>query len=169
MEHKDLRRARTAATNIIPTTTGAARAVGKVLPVLPAGLAPALGPLVEVIADLTDRIRRMTVDLTRNKGVKGIGDAALDLGVPIRVVYLSNAEQYWKTYPEQFRDNMLALPFSMVGALGGDPDRANKSEKWRFHPSGTLRMASASGIQVSVTRLSFRPRSAASCSGVRCR
>ncbi|MFP4510585.1 MAG: type I glyceraldehyde-3-phosphate dehydrogenase [Spirochaetota bacterium] len=30
--HKDLRRARTAAASIIPTTTGAARAVGKVLP-----------------------------------------------------------------------------------------------------------------------------------------
>ena len=32
LEHKDLRRARSAAVNIIPTTTGAARAVGKVLP-----------------------------------------------------------------------------------------------------------------------------------------
>ncbi len=32
--HKDLRRARTAAASIIPTTTGAARAVGKVLPAL---------------------------------------------------------------------------------------------------------------------------------------
>jgi glyceraldehyde 3-phosphate dehydrogenase len=32
--HKDLRRARSAAVNIIPTTTGAARAVGKVLPAL---------------------------------------------------------------------------------------------------------------------------------------
>ena len=32
MVHKDLRRARAAALNIIPTTTGAARAVGKVLP-----------------------------------------------------------------------------------------------------------------------------------------
>ena len=32
--HKDLRRSRAAATNIIPTTTGAARAVGKVLPQL---------------------------------------------------------------------------------------------------------------------------------------
>jgi hypothetical protein len=30
--HKDLRRSRAAAENIIPTTTGAARAVGKVLP-----------------------------------------------------------------------------------------------------------------------------------------
>lgn len=32
--HKDLRRARNAATNIIPTTTGAAKAVGKVMPQL---------------------------------------------------------------------------------------------------------------------------------------
>jgi len=34
MVHKDLRRARTAGVNIIPTTTGGARAVGKVLPAL---------------------------------------------------------------------------------------------------------------------------------------
>jgi glyceraldehyde 3-phosphate dehydrogenase len=34
MIHKDLRRARAAAANIIPTTTGAARAVGKVIPAL---------------------------------------------------------------------------------------------------------------------------------------
>ena len=34
MIHKDLRRARAAAANIIPTTTGAARAVGKIIPAL---------------------------------------------------------------------------------------------------------------------------------------
>jgi glyceraldehyde 3-phosphate dehydrogenase len=34
MVHKDMRRARSGATNIIPTTTGAARAVGKVIPAL---------------------------------------------------------------------------------------------------------------------------------------
>ena len=34
LPHKDLRRARAAATNIIPTTTGAARTVGKVIPEL---------------------------------------------------------------------------------------------------------------------------------------
>jgi glyceraldehyde 3-phosphate dehydrogenase len=34
MPHKDLRRARSAGVNIIPTTTGAARAVGKVMPEL---------------------------------------------------------------------------------------------------------------------------------------
>jgi glyceraldehyde 3-phosphate dehydrogenase len=34
MQHKDLRRARSAAFNMIPTTTGAAKAVGLALPVL---------------------------------------------------------------------------------------------------------------------------------------
>ncbi|MEQ1893389.1 MAG: type I glyceraldehyde-3-phosphate dehydrogenase [Planctomycetota bacterium] len=34
LPHKDLRRARAAAVNIIPSTTGAARAVGKILPML---------------------------------------------------------------------------------------------------------------------------------------
>ena len=34
LAHKDLRRARTASVNVIPTTTGAARAVGKVIPAL---------------------------------------------------------------------------------------------------------------------------------------
>ena len=34
LPHKDLRRARAAAANIIPSTTGAARAVGKILPML---------------------------------------------------------------------------------------------------------------------------------------
>ena len=34
LPHKDLRRARAAAVNIIPTTTGAARAVGEVIPAL---------------------------------------------------------------------------------------------------------------------------------------
>ena len=34
MPHKDLRRARAAALNLIPTTTGAAKAVGLVLPEL---------------------------------------------------------------------------------------------------------------------------------------
>ena len=32
--HKDLRRARSAATNVVPTTTGAARATGEVIPAL---------------------------------------------------------------------------------------------------------------------------------------
>jgi glyceraldehyde 3-phosphate dehydrogenase len=59
--HKDLRRSRAAAENIIPTTTGAARAVGKVLPKL-AGRLDGMAIRVPVpdgsVVDLTCRVRR---------------------------------------------------------------------------------------------------------------
>ncbi|MBZ5637477.1 MAG: type I glyceraldehyde-3-phosphate dehydrogenase [Acidobacteriia bacterium] len=58
--HSDLRRSRAAAENIIPTTTGAARAVGKVLPVLKGkldGIAMRVpvpdGSTVDLVAELT--------------------------------------------------------------------------------------------------------------------
>jgi glyceraldehyde 3-phosphate dehydrogenase len=61
--HKDLRRARSAAVNMIPTSTGAARAVGKVLPALKGRLD---GSAIRVpvpdgsIVDLTARVERPT-------------------------------------------------------------------------------------------------------------
>src|SRR6185369_8472965 len=64
--HKDLRRSRAAAENIIPTTTGAARAVGKVLPRLKGkldGMALRVPVPDGSIVDLTCRLRRpVTVD-----------------------------------------------------------------------------------------------------------
>jgi glyceraldehyde 3-phosphate dehydrogenase len=64
--HKDLRRSRAAAENIIPTTTGAARAVGKVLPQLEGkldGMAMRVPVPDGSIVDLTCRLRKpATVD-----------------------------------------------------------------------------------------------------------
>jgi glyceraldehyde 3-phosphate dehydrogenase len=64
--HKDLRRSRAAAENIIPTTTGAARAVGKVLPRLKGrldGMAMRVPVPDGSIVDLTCRFaRRVTRD-----------------------------------------------------------------------------------------------------------
>jgi len=63
MIHKDLRRARAAAANIIPTTTGAARAVGKVLPDLNGKLdgfalrVPVIdGSCVDLVAELKKEV-----------------------------------------------------------------------------------------------------------------
>lgn len=56
-----------------------------------------------------NRIRPMVSNLNDTDGVAGITKAAKKLDVPIRVVYVSNAEEYWKTYDPNFRANMAAL------------------------------------------------------------
>jgi len=56
------------------------------------------------------RVRPLLGNLLNDKGYRGVGQAAATLGVPIRVVYLSNAEGYW-SYSDTFCANMKALPF----------------------------------------------------------
>jgi glyceraldehyde 3-phosphate dehydrogenase len=82
--HKDLRRARSAALNIIPTTTGAAKAIGRVLPEL-AGKLDGISfrvptPTVSVL-DLICEVRRQTspkgvnaafLKAAKSKEMKGI-------------------------------------------------------------------------------------------------
>jgi len=57
---------------------------------------------------LSGRARAMTGNLLGARAMKGIGEAARRLGVPIRAVYVSNAEQYWK-YGRRYRENVAAL------------------------------------------------------------
>jgi glyceraldehyde 3-phosphate dehydrogenase len=71
--HKDLRRSRAAAANIIPTTTGAARAVGKVLPGL-RGRLDGMAMRVPVpdgsVIDLGCRLRRRVTATEVNAAVR---------------------------------------------------------------------------------------------------
>jgi len=69
--HKDLRRARAAAVNIIPTTTGAARAVGKVIPALNGKLD---GFALRVPVP-TGSIVDLTAELSRDASVDDINGA----------------------------------------------------------------------------------------------
>lgn len=78
MPHKDLRRARNAATNIIPTTTGAARAVGKVLPALKGkldGIAMRVpvpdGSVTDLVAELERPATKEEINAAMKKAAEG--------------------------------------------------------------------------------------------------
>ena len=58
----------------------------------------------------TGRVFPVRGDLTGTKAFKGIGEAARSVGLPVRVLYLSNAEKYFD-YNAGFREAMLAQPF----------------------------------------------------------
>ena len=77
MPHKDLRRARAAAINLIPTTTGAAKAVGLVLPELQGklnGIAVRAPVITGSLVDLTCDVSKETSDEEINAAMKEAAD-----------------------------------------------------------------------------------------------
>jgi len=81
--HKDLRRARTAAANIIPTSTGAARAVGLVLPELVGkinGMAFRVPTVTVSVVDLTAEVEKETTIAEVNAALKAASESEGWLG-----------------------------------------------------------------------------------------
>lgn len=76
--HKDLRRARAAAVNIVPTTTGAAAAVGKVLPDLKGkldGMALRVPVATGSLVDLTVQLEKNATAEEINEAIKKAADS----------------------------------------------------------------------------------------------
>lgn len=69
--HKDLRRARAAASNMVPTTTGAAIAIGKVIP----SLDKKLNGLSLRVPTITGSFVDLTVELKKDATVQEINEA----------------------------------------------------------------------------------------------
>lgn len=96
--HSDLRRARTAAVSMIPTTTGAAKAVGKVIPELAGkidGMAVRVptptGSLVDLVVNLTKEATKEEINAAVKKAaegpMKGIVEYCEDPIVSIDIVH----------------------------------------------------------------------------------
>jgi glyceraldehyde 3-phosphate dehydrogenase len=80
LPHKDLRRARAAAMSIIPTTTGAAKAVGEVLPALKGkidGIAMRVPTPNVSVVDLVALVEKKCTTEDVNKALKAAADGAL--------------------------------------------------------------------------------------------
>lgn len=80
MIHKDLRRARAAAMNMIPTTTGAARAIGKVIPELDGkldGFAIRVPVIVGSVVDLVVNVKKKATVADVNAAVKDAADGPM--------------------------------------------------------------------------------------------
>jgi len=81
MPHKDLRRARAAALNLIPTTTGAAKAVGLVLPELNgklSGFSMRAPVATGSVVDLTAIVSQSTTEEEINAAVKAAAEGPLE-------------------------------------------------------------------------------------------
>ncbi len=80
LPHEDLRRARAAALSMIPTTTGAARAVGEVLPALKGkldGMAIRVPTPNVSVVDLTVELNKATTEAEINAAIKAAAEGPL--------------------------------------------------------------------------------------------
>jgi len=84
LPHKDLRRARAAAENIIPTTTGAAKAIGKVIPSVKGkmdGIAIRVPTPVVSLVDLTCELKKDVTAEEINKTMEKYSDSGEMKGI----------------------------------------------------------------------------------------
>ena len=84
LPHKDLRRARSAAENIIPTTTGAARAIGKIIPSVKGkmdGIAVRVPTPVVSLVDLTCELKREVTAEEVNEAMRKYSDKGSMKGI----------------------------------------------------------------------------------------
>jgi glyceraldehyde 3-phosphate dehydrogenase len=119
--HKDLRRARAAAINLIPTTTGATRALGKVLPALEGKIgalairAPIpVGSIVDLVVQVSRSVGRDEV----NDAVRAAADGALAGILRYADEPLVSADIVGSSYSCVFDSELTSVEGSLVKTLG---------------------------------------------------
>ncbi len=84
---------------------------------------------------LAGRVRTLSANLLDDEGVVGIGAALKKLNIPVRLLYLSNAETYWK-YSKQFRTNMWSLPFDEKSVVLRTTGSWSLNKDYRYYVQG---------------------------------
>lgn len=84
-----------------------------------------------------ERVRPMVADLLADKGIQGVAASARKLGVTMRVVYLSNAEEYWP-YGKQFRANLTSLPVDEKSRILRTLSSFSKNHDYRYNVQPAL-------------------------------
>ena len=120
LPHKDLRRARAAASNIIPTSTGAARAVGKVLPKLAGKLDGCAmrvpvpdGSVVDLVATLKKKVSVESVNKAfaeaAKKELKGVLEYSEDPLVSTDIIGNAHSSVFDAQATMVMNDNMVKV------------------------------------------------------------
>ena len=86
----------------------------------------------QTVANLyrNNRVLAIRGDLTENRTLNDLSAIGKRFSLPIRVLYLSNCEYYFKYADKHYRDNILAMPFDDQSVvLHTDP---KSSDKYRY-------------------------------------
>jgi len=97
---------------------------------------------------LKNRIIALKGNLYGSRTMRGIGARAKKMGVIVRTVYLSNAEEYMVRYTANFRKNILSLPYDSTSWLF----RTTSARKWLFPWSPDSKICSSRGFHYNVTK-----------------
>jgi len=116
LEHKDLRRARAAAMNIIPTTTGAAAAVGLVLPELKGKLDGYALRVPTPTVSVVDLVAELGTDATAEEVNQAFVDAAE--GDLKGILGVDDDERVSMDYVGDARSSIVDAP--MTSSMGGN-------------------------------------------------
>jgi len=118
--HKDPRRARTAATNMIPTTTGAAKAVSEVIPALKGKLDGFSVRVPTPNVSLTDFVAELAQEVTA-KDVNAALIAASESGPLKGILGVSHEPLVSSDFNGDTRSSIVDLDCTLVTGNNGSP------------------------------------------------
>jgi len=113
LPHKDLRRARAAAINIIPTSTGAAKAIGKMIPELKGKLDGIAMRVPTATVSALDLIVQVSRETTKEEVNEAFKKASKTIGFKNRFM-VSEEELVSSDFKGNFHSSIVDLPLTMA-------------------------------------------------------